>query len=91
MANSELKAKLEADAAAIIDSVMAKIGDREMNLTEIEDVALEARAEFGRQLAERLVALQVAQRAHELPMNAEGKRLHPKGKKRKLSRRELGR
>lgn len=52
-----------------------------MKLTEIEDVALEARTEFGRQVAERLIELRVAENAHELPASTAGKSLQPKGKK----------
>ena len=43
MKEEQLRAQMEADAAAIINELMGTVTDRDMNLTEIEEVALKAR------------------------------------------------
>lgn len=87
MTNEELRELLAQDMAAVMAEVMEAANGREMNLTQIEEVALKARHEFGRRVAQRLVEQQVDKNAHELPVRADGKNMSPKGKKRKMSSR----
>lgn len=90
MKEEQLRAQMEADAAAIINELMGTVTDRDMNLTEIEEVALKARAAFGQQLAARMVEMQVARNRHELPVGVTGKPMQNKGKKRGRSAPESG-
>lgn len=81
MTQDKLRAMLEQDMEAVISEVLAQSEGKEMDLTAIEDVALAARQEFGRRVAQRLAELQVTKQAALLPAAADGKHMSPKGKK----------
>ena len=85
MTPDALKKQLTEEMEGLIAEVLETSQGREMTLTEIEEVVLKARHEFGRRMAEKMVEQQVARQAHKLPQDASGKNLRPKSKKRKRS------
>jgi hypothetical protein len=76
---------LVSDMESVIADVLNKSNGKDLDLTAIEDLALEARHEFGKRVAQRLLNEQIDRHVHELPQNAEHKAMRPKGKKTKRS------
>lgn len=73
---------LEGEINALV-AVRARSGEQ-LTLTQIEDIALEARQRLGQKLTERLIEMEERARGAQIPVSAvTGKRLHPKGKKTK--------
>ena len=84
MAQTDLKRELMAELEAEVDALVE--WDRvtaEMTLTDIEEVLLAARQRISTKMAQRLIERQEEKRAAAIPENrTNGRRLHPKGKKR---------
>jgi hypothetical protein len=55
MTQEELRTKLMTEATQMVEQVLGAVAERDMKITEIEEVALEARQTIGERVAERLV------------------------------------
>lgn len=82
---AEIKAQLLAKAEAAIEEMLSWTEETPApNLTQIEDIALRLRCEFGQALAQSAIDAQSAAEPIELPRCPHcGKPMHPKGRKAK--------
>lgn len=86
---ADLKAKLLADYESILDEVLSQ--DAESGtLTEIEELALRARAEVGRQLTAALLEAATGQTRGVVRCQGCGQALHKKGEKHRYLRTRSG-
>jgi hypothetical protein len=86
MTQEEYEAKVMSEMREEIKKVAQAMQNKELNLTQLEDLMLEARQRIGERMMETALAWQVARHQTELPTSAKGvKAMHPKGKKTKHS------
>ena len=87
MTKDEVRQMLDREMETMLAEALAAADGRDLTLTQLEDIALSARQEFGKRLMQQLIKQQVDRHAHELPQGGDGKNMQPKGKKTKRSSR----
>ena len=87
---AEIKAELMSQFEQWVEEAL-QAGENQLSLTEIEDLGLGVRQQVGQQLISGLAEQQVERGKADLPTCARcGKRLHPKGVKRRYVRTRTG-